>query len=477
MQSEFVLPSLPWDLYKRMVHIIARPIRLKQLLLISTVILSFIFYLAWTGSGPFAIIKVTSENYYEDFIFKSLPEQTFTHQSEVEGYLFNNECVAAIYNGQIQASLLQDFSPFVEKEIHKRFVDILGNINYCVMSPAFEQNQGKVLIAFRACRCTQRQKRVSNSFQQDLVYIQEYTRELRPSGPGYFIAYGYPKVVVAEHLPVDGPQDPRAFKLKGRLYLIFHDGVPKTSNRSHPMIRTILWDVEANRPTVLVAKDNVFGTNVKALADKNWMPLVINDTLYFIQYLDPLLVVKCNLNGSCEYVPNLPFTPSDPHISSAIDPLFDVLHGGTPFKHYSDNYHIGLVHCKYTKSLRPYQVSAYTSHIILFNSNTFRIVFISGHIPLNAEFYRGRQRQNFTLRSFYFPTGMVMESLDSLLVFAHVNDDSSCAFRISGVEKLLRDVIKRDKTNSTKAGPPVGCIQKLLWSRKSTYIKLQTTIN
>ena len=424
----------------------------------------------WTDSGLVSI-NLISFGICNNDVFKYLPQQTFVHHSQIEGYLFGDECITTLYTGHVQSSLVYDFSPFIETETHRRFLDISGNISYCVLSPAVEQTQGKILIAFRAFRCSSREKPVPHPIQQDLIYLQGYTRDLRPSGPGYFIAYGYPKLRIAEHLPVDGPQDPRAFKFKGRLYLMFHDGIPKKNPQSHHMIRTILWDIETNRPTVLAIKNNVFDTEVEALADKNWMSLVIQDALYFIQYLDPLLVIKCNLNGSCEYVPNLRFYPLK------IDPLYDVLRGGTPFKHYNGKYHIALVHCKFFKSVKPYQVSAYTSHIILFDINTFRIVFISGHIPLNPELYDGRRRQNFTLHSFYFPTSMIVESLDSLLVFAHINDDSSCLLRISGIEKLLNDVIKSDRINSPKHGPPLGCIQNFLKSKHETYIKLQTTIN
>ena len=425
-------------------------------------------YFKWTGSGSLETNKVTFGGHNQDITFRHLPQQTFIRQSEVEGYLFNDECIAVVYASEIQSALVLNLSPFIVNETHRRFLDISGNVNHCVMSPAVEQIQDKIIIAYRVFRCFPWGESLSSEFQQDLVYLQEYTRELKPIGPGYFIAYGYPKMIMVN----DGPQDPRAFKFRGRLYLFIHAGV-----LSDPMIRPILWDVEANRPILLDVKNNVFVTILKADTDKNWMPLVIDEDLYFVQYLDPLLVIKCDLNGICEYVPNLPLTPFNAHIADTIDLSRDVLRGGTPFKQYSDNYYIGLVHGKYKKNAPTYLVSAYTSHIILFDTNTLRIVFVSGHIPLNPELYRGRPRPEYTLLSFYFPISVVVESLDSLLVFAHVNDDSSCVFRIRGIEGMLRDVMWRDKTNSTKTRPPVGCIKDFLWSKKVTYTKLQTAIN
>ena len=103
------------------------------------------------------------------------------------------------------------------------------------------------------------------------------------------------------------------------------------------------------------------------------MSLVTNDTQYFIQYLDPLLIAKCSMNSSCVYLPKLShFRPSDPRIPGLINTLHDVLRGGTPLAHYSDDYYIAFVHCKHAKPVWPYQISAYTSHIILLKN--FRIV-------------------------------------------------------------------------------------------------------
>ena len=367
---------------------------------------------------------------------------------------------------------MPDFSPFIKREARRRFLKTF-NISYHVLSPAVLQIHDKVLIAFRVWRGYLLKHPTASSFPQDLVYVQEYTRDLRPTRPGYFLANGYPiGRNKTEYLFFDGPQDPRAFELKCRLYLTFHDGVPQTDHKLRRVVRTLMWDLETNRPTVLMVKHNVLGT---PLSDKNWMSLVMNDTLYFIQYLDPLLIAKCSINGSCMYLPNLPhFRPSDPRIQGFMDPILDVLRGGTPLAHYSDNYYIAFVHCKHTKSLWPYQVSAYTSHIILFNN--FRIVFINGHIPLNPELYRGRRRTPAIHHSFYYPTSMVVESPDSLLVFAHLNDDSSCLLRVNGVEKLLSDVMRRDKIISPKTGPPPQCLQKLFKSKNDTYVEFMTTI-
>ena len=55
--------------------------------------------------------------------------------------------------------------------------------------------------------------------------------------------------------------------------------------------------------------------------------LVVDDTLYFI--FDAVFVVKYNQNGTCEYVQNIPLSPSDVYILSSINLLYVVLHRGT----------------------------------------------------------------------------------------------------------------------------------------------------
>ena len=222
-----------------------------------------------TEIRSFAVNSPLFEDKPKGALFRNLQKQTFIHQSEVEGYVFGDESVTDIHNvsEQVQSALVHDFSPFIERETRRRLLDDSLNIHYHVLSPAVMQIRDKILIAFRAWRGYSYQQPAAKSFPQDLFYVQEYTCDLRPTKPGYFLAHGYPKGRRnAEYLLVDGPQDPRAFKLKGRLYLTFHDGVPQTDHKLRRVVRTLIWDLETNRPTVLMIKHNV---HINPLADKN----------------------------------------------------------------------------------------------------------------------------------------------------------------------------------------------------------------
>ena len=93
------------------------------------------------------------------------------------------------------------------------------------------------------------------------------------------------------------------------------------------------------------------------------------------------------------------------------------------------------------------RVMGYHSHLVLLHVNPFRVVYISENIVLHQDVYRDQQPPCYVrfLKDFYFPTSLLVESADSLLIGAHVNDYSSHLLRIHGIQNVMRDVMGRDR--------------------------------
>ena len=322
----------------------------------------------------------------------------------------------------------------------------------------------RLIMAFRVMRCLQRrQKGHYITLQQDFIFVQGYTADLIPKDPGYFVGYAYPPSPGRAN--TDGPQDPRAFQLQGKTYLLFHTTVPTTNRGNFTILRPALWDVEEERPLSLTLPHNLMTDTAGHDNDKNWMPVILNDTLYLVQNLDPMLVMKCSVEGGCQYIYTADF-------NYVMNKGHDALRGGTPFVPYRSHYHIALVHCRYR--LWKYRINFYTAHLVLLDVNMFRIVFISGHIQIHHRIYQGRSRPGSITTSFYFPTGLLLENPDSLLVFAHVNDHSSCLFRLRGVRQAVDKAIQLYTHARGNSPPTSGCIQELMYKNMGKYFPLLT---
>lgn len=67
----------------------------------------------------------------------------------------------------------------------------------------------------------------------------------------------------------------------------------------------------------------------KEISEKNWVPMVINNTLHLIRHLDPLHVLKCLDMVKCEFVRN-----DTDAFTYQMDDLKVPLRGGTSFELY-----------------------------------------------------------------------------------------------------------------------------------------------
>ena len=102
--------------------------------------------------------------------------------------------------------------------------------------------------------------------------------------------------------------------------------------------------------------------------EKNWTPFVKDNQLYFVYNYDPLIIINYdfNQNGICKVVYR------QKNCSLPINTSITYLRGGSNLIHYKDGYYIGGCHSKIRKNC----LEKYT-HIILLNTNTWELVYIS----------------------------------------------------------------------------------------------------
>ena len=91
---------------------------------------------------------------------------------------------------------------------------------------------------------------------------------------------------------------------------------------------SVLWDFRFHRPRV-PAFQRALLKQGNQIYEKNWVPLVANNTLYLIRHLDPMHVLKCPNLDNCTFVRN----DTDAY-SYQMDDEKTPLRGGTSFQLY-----------------------------------------------------------------------------------------------------------------------------------------------
>ena len=354
----------------------------------------------------------------------------------VGGHVFHSDGISEVTPHMIITALVHDFSNFIEAEIRKRTLDPFHDINYCAVSPAMEKIEGGYLTAFRIYRCPQRRNATTRkTASKDLVFVQKFDDDLRPRGQGYFLGFAYHRLLGSQYNELwDGPQNPRAFRVNGSVYLLFHVAVYLEQVGKRATIKPIMWDLEKNLPRIPDLRNNPMQkSSSNYLFDKNWMPLEHNNQLFFVQTLDPSLIISCTLDAVCNYTENMSNVKRPYGWTTA-------LRGGSQFQMWRYPYHIGAVH----SYLIDGEKRVYRMHLIILSVQNFLIVFTTHILYVNDSiFKRISFKPNTAFKSdFFYPVSLLVESKDSLLVAGHINDYRSLLVRIRGIKDMIEDAIK-----------------------------------
>ena len=363
----------------------------------------------------------------------------------------------------VSISLVHSFSPYVEREASRRFLDPAHDNVYFANSPAVMWHNGELILVTRIWldreKYEPKKDWPANHFADNFLYTQKFDRHMRPVSNGSIIGIPSPK----QWWVGDGPIEPRLTKVKGHVLISFNAAMAFRVNV--PMDYTVLWDLGENIiivPEIEGGSPMVNATEKDDMPrDKHWMALIQNDELYFVHNLDPLRVMKCSITGLCKFV----FSDKDRsgfifahHISH--------LRGGTPFEHYKGDYYISIAHSTMYKNGNHHRY--YTAHLVVLRVNPYRIVYVSDSLQVHQQVYKDAPmvRSRWIDDGFIFPVGLIIETEDSIIIGVHVNDFSSVLLRMRGMKDLMEKVIKLDERQRAKRGPPIGSLHQHVHDRE-----------
>ena len=386
--------------------------------------------------------------------------ERYPHHFHLRGATFNESGTARVFSSPMKSTLLHSFSPDLERSAASRMVDPARDQVYFANSPAITWYNGKLYLVARIWLDRERYEAKNNwpanHFADNFLYTQVFDRELRPITNGSMMGIPMPK----QWWVGDGPIEPRMYSAFGKLYVTFNGAV---AFRKHfPMDFTIIWDYFDNRPII---PDIVGGSPMLRVKekdsmprDKHWMSFILKDKLYFVQNIDPLRVMNCDVNAKCEFVH---------HDVSADGLIFhskrNHLRGGTPFELYEWPYYIGVAHSTLYKRYNRHRY--YSANLVVLSvEEPFRIVYVSEPLQLNHDiFYETPMvRSRYIEDGFLFPVSLILENKDTMTIGGHINDFSSVLIRFTGMQRLMASIMNNDRNDSPHKGPPVFSIQSYI---------------
>lgn len=379
-------------------------------------------------------------------------------QFDLTGYLMVPKGRGQKLTSPLVSSLVYSFSPEIEREAARKFLDPPHQQVFFANSPAVEWFRGELVLVSRIWldreRYEAKQNWPPNHFADNYLYTQRFDRFMRPIDNGSIIGIPAPK----QWWVGDGPIEPRTVKVQNKLFITFNSAM--AFKYKYFMDYTVMWDYLENRVVIPKIKG---GTPMKNATeandmprDKHWMALLVNNNLHFVQNLDPLRVMKCTLSGKCKFVHEPPkktkfvFEHSTSH-----------LRGGTPFVHYSGAYYFSIAHSTMYKNSNGHRF--YTAHIVVMRVKPYRIVYVSNDLKVHNDIYTSAPmvRPMYIDDGFIFPVGLILENPDEFLLGVHANDFNAILLRFRGLRNLMETVIEADELAGVRRKEPgPGAVHK-----------------
>ena len=293
-----------------------------------------------------------------------------------------------------------------------------------------------------------------NQFLTNYIYHESFESNFGFSKGGSVLGIPSPTFP----LDGDGAMDPRVFQHGGKLYLIvlLFTYLRDKLWKPHPVI----WDVEEQRcltPFVNLTYDE------KKPMEKNWTPLVVNNTLYLVYNVDPLRVLGCDLLKqplTCSFVHDQ-FKATDGE-GFTFQRRTYTLRGGTPFVLYEWPYYISLAH-SVVICMRPDayfgKVRRYEANIVVMRADLgFRVVYVSSALQFNPDLFNNASLihyagQILVENDFVYPVSIIQETNDRLVVGSHLNDRVSAILRLEGLRGLMQEIKAKGSVTRRNVDP------------------------
>ena len=193
----------------------------------------------------------------------------------------------------ISTALIHTFSPEIESQAAKKFVDPRHENKFFALTPAFKWHEGSLVFA---CKIWLKMVRFDNSFMprplnefgDHHTYMQTFDKHLKPTSTAHLL--GIHLRIQPGHYG-NGPLDVRMYRVQNQLFLTIHGSYLAASGDYYDtqMIYDVredlvyLPEIEGGSPAI----NRVVDPSDPVLRDKNWMPLIQDDQLYFVHKTIP----------------------------------------------------------------------------------------------------------------------------------------------------------------------------------------------
>ena len=345
---------------------------------------------------------------------------------DLHGTIFGNNGTMAPHD-KVKMCHLKTFDT-VDNDTVKAFIEFRETLHFILQSPSFIWLNDKLVMTLRLM-FQYPTWRGCFKFLCNHIVFGYYDEFLNPIGQTELITLRTPMV---NDQVKSGPHDGKLFQINGALYSLFATGYRDSWISS-------IWDYHKQQfftpelqKTLLEKKPAIF--------EKNWVPVIIKDELYIIRFFDPLQVMKCKIHEGCTFVKN-----NTDALKYEMDEENTPLRGGTKFELYKYPYYIGIAHGTYLHGhFRRYEV-----YLVVLCVDPFRLVYVSDHLKIHPDLFRGKKaRWKALFGDFIFPTGLILEDQNSIVIGAHANDVFSMLLRLDGIQPIIEAVIINDEGSS-----------------------------
>ena len=384
---------------------------------------------------------------------KVLIDGDLCKEYSLNGTVFQNS-KTILQESRVKMCHLKTFEKGLVENMQKEFIDFNNNIKVRLKAPSLMWFEGHLVLTLRI-HIVRRPGSWADCYGLPccFIYYRKYDIYLNPIGPREIITVLSP----FEMKRRSGVDDTRLFQMNGSLYSVFATGYAAYNAKSTVThLISGIWDHQLRKHFIPDFQKELLS---KKTLEKNWVPMVINEELHIIRHLDPLHILKCKIHENCEFVKN----DTDVFKFEMI-PEESPLRGGTAFELYKYPYYIGLQHGTYHKDDGKF----YAAYVVILCVDPFRIVYVSdplqAHSNVLEKFTEDRIYSDM-LGKFIFPTGILFENHDSVVIGATVNDEGSVLLRMEGIQELVSKVIELDK-DKTYQNPPFSVQNYLLGRAK-----------
>ena len=352
----------------------------------------------------------------------------------LNGTIFSANGISRILNKEVEMCHLKSFDA-VNDDLRKTFLGFDNKYKFSFSSPSFLWVGNKLALTLRL-KFYSKVVRGCYSYMCNQIHFGYYDKYLRPIGRPDIITLRTPYIHPGHGQIRMGPVDGRLFQINNALYSLFSTGYRQG------FIATI-WDFHKQQFFTPRLIKSLLSAKHDAISEKNWVPVIIKDELYIIRYLDPLQVMKCKIHEDCTVVYNNSI-PSNYVMDDRTSPL----RGGTEFKVYQYPYYISIAHATYVSMEGK---RTYEAYLVVLCVDPFRIVYVSDKLQVQQELFRGKKASwPAVVGDFIFPTGLIIEDKDSVVIGAHANDAFSMLLRLKGIQPIVESVIDADKGSTHK---------------------------